>query len=323
MEIHSPYVGIDVAKAHLDVAVGPAGPEWSVPNQEEGIQELVGRLQALGPTLVVLEATGALELPLVAELAAAVVPTAVVNPRQVRDFARATGQLAKTDRLDARTLARFGEAVRPPPRALPEAQTQLLMAFLARRRQVVAMLTAEKNRFQTARPAVHPDIQRHIALLGESLSKLDSDLNETLRQSPLWREQEQLLRSVPGVGPVLCLTLLAQMPELGTLGRRQIAALAGVAPLNRDSGALRGKRTTWGGRARLRAALYMGTLVATQYNPVIRAFYQRLCAAGKPKKVALTACPDPIGACMRKLLAILNAMLNHRTPWQPNHALNS
>jgi transposase len=302
------YVGIDVAKAHLDVAVGSGGQEWRVANQEEGVQEVVKRLQALSPALVVLEATGGLEVPLVAALAAAAIPTVVVNPRQVRDFAKATGRLAKTDRLDARVLARFAEAVRPPPRPLPDAQAQVLMALLTRRRQVVAMLTGEKNRLHTARPAVSQDVQRHIAWLEESLSKLDTDLGTTLRQSPLWREKGNLLRSVPGVGPVLSLTLLAELPELGDLDRRQIAALAGVAPLNRDSGTLRGKRTIWGGRAKVRAALYMGALVATQHNPLIRAFYERLLAAGKPKKVALTA-------CMHKLLTILNAMLKHRTPW--------
>ena len=308
MDLNHPYVGIDVSKARLDVAVGPAGPKWSVANQETEIEELVGHLQAISPTLVVLEATGSLELPVVAALAAAGVPSVVVNPRQVRDFARATGQLAKTDGLDAQILARFGEAVRPTPRALPDSQTQALVALVARRRQVVAMLTAKKNRLHIAPLPVRQDLQGHIAWLEHSLAKLDSDLGDTLRQSPLWREKDNLLRSVPGVGPVLSLTLLADLPELGSLDRRQIAALVGVAPLNRDSGTLRGRRTIWGGRARLRATLYMGTLVATRYNPVVRAFYLRLCLAGKPKKVALTA-------CMRKLLIILNSMLKHRNPW--------
>jgi len=303
------YVGIDVAKAHLDVAVGPGGQEWRVANQEEGVQEVVERLQALSPALVVLEATGGLEVPLVAALAAAAMPTVVVNPRQVRDFAKATGRLAKTDRLDARILARFAEAVRPPPRPLPDAQAQVLMALLTRRRQVVTMLTAEKNRLGAALPPVRKRIQGHTTWLQQELADLDKELGNTLRQSPVWREKENLLRSVPGVGPVLSLTLLAELPELGDLDRRQIAALAGVAPLNRDSGTLRGKRTIWGGRAKVRTALYMGTLAATQHNPLIRAFYERLLAAGKPKKVALTA-------CMHKLLTILNAMLKHRTPWR-------
>ena len=232
----------------------------------------------------------------------------VVNPRQVRDFAKATGKLAKTDSIDAQVLAHFGQAVRPTPRSLPDAQTQALEALLVRRRQVIAMLTAEKNRLSRASTTVRQGIRAHITYLQGELRNLDNALGDSLRTSPLWRERDNLLKSVPGVGPVLSLTILAAMPELGTLGRRQAASLVGVAPLNRDSGALRGKRRVWGGRAQVRAALYMATLVATRFNPVIRAFYQRLCATGKPKKVALTA-------CMRKLLTILNAMLKHRTPW--------
>jgi transposase len=308
MKAESPYVGIDVSKAQLDVAIRPTGERWSVRNDEAGIDQLEARLRELSPVLVVSEATGGLELPLVAALAAANLPVVVVNPRQVREFARATGKLAKTDSLDAQVLAHFGEAVRPTPRPLPDAQSQLLMALLARRRQIVGMLTAEKNRFLKATPCVRQDIQRHITWLEGELSKQDKDLEDTLRQSPLWREKEKLLRSVPGVGPVLALHLLAELPELGSLGRRQIAALVGVAPLNRDSGTLRGRRTVWGGRARLRAALYMGALAASRHNQVIAAFYHRLCAAGKAKKVALTA-------CMRKLLTILNAMVKHLTPW--------
>lgn len=310
------YAGIDVAKAQLDIAVRPTAQGWSVPNEEEGIGQLVSRLQELSPTLVVLEATGGWELSVVAALAAAGLPVAVVNPRQVRDFAKATGKLAKTARIDAQVLAHFAEAVHPTLRPLPNAQAQELAALLARRRQVIEMLTAEKNRWGMARPSVRPGIQEHIAWLESTLADLDEHLGRTLRESPVWREKEDLLRSVPGVGPVLSLTLLAELPELGALGRRQIAALVGVAPLNRDSGTLRGKRTVWGGRAPVRAALYMATLVATRFNPVIRAFYQRLCAAGKPKKVALTA-------CMHKLLTILNAMLKHSTPWQANHAVTS
>lgn len=302
------FVGVDVAKSQLDVAVRPTGEEWRASNDEPGIAQVVERLRGLSPELVVLEATGGLEVPLACALGAAGLPVAVVNPRQVRDFARATGKLAKTDRLDARVLAHFAQAVHPPPRPLPDAQAQVLAALLDRRRQVVGMLTAEKNRFQAAPTPVREDIHAHIAWLEERLAKLDADLEDTLRQSPLWREKEDLLRRVPGVGRVLTLTLLVELPELGALNRKQIAALAGVAPLNRDSGLLRGKRTVWGGRARLRAALYMATLVATRYNPVIQAFYLRLCAAGKAKKVALVA-------CMRKLLVILNAMLKHRTRW--------
>lgn len=312
MNAERPYVGIDVAKERLDIAVRPDDKQWNVTNDEEGIGTLVSGLEELGPALVVLEATGGLEFAVTAALAAAELPVVVVNPRQVRDFARATGRLAKTDRLDAQVLARFGEAVKPTPRPLPDAETKALAAQLGRRRQVVAMLTAEKNRLHTARPPVRQEISSHISWLQKSLKRLDSDLGDALRHSPLWREQDNLLQSVPGVGPVLSLTLLAELPELGTLDRRQIASLVGVAPLNRDSGSFRGQRTVWGGRARVRTVLYMGTLVATRHNPVIKAFYQRLCAAGKAKKVALTA-------CMRKLLTILNCMLKCRTQWDPPH----
>jgi transposase len=310
------YVGIDVAKAHLDVAEGSTGALWRVANDEVGIAEALRRLEVLAPALVVLEATGGYEAPVAAALGAAGLPVAVVNPRQVRDFAKSTGKLAKTDALDARVLALFGERMRPAARPLPDAQAQELSGLLTRRRQVVGMLTAEKNRLHIAPTAVRKDIHNHISWLERSLSKLNEELGDALRRSPLWREEEDLLRSAPGVGPVLTLTLVAEVPELGTLDRRQIAALVGVAPFNRDSGTLRGKRTVWGGRATVRAALYMATLVATRFNPVIRAFYQRLLAAGKPKKVALTA-------CMRKLLTILNAMIKHRTPWQVDHALSS
>lgn len=316
MEGPSRYVGIDLSKEHLDVAMVPDGKQWRIASTEAGVIELGERLRALEPALVVLEATGGMELPVVGHLAAQGLPVAVVNPRQVREFGRAMGKLAKTDAIDAHLLALFGERVRPVARPLPDEMAQALGSQMARRRQVVEMLTAEKNRRAAALPKVRQEIQRHIAWLEESLTKLDSDLGDTLRQSPLWREKEDLLRSVPGVGPVLSVTLLAELPELGNLNRRQIAALAGVAPFNRDSGKLRGKRTTWGGRAPVRAALYMAALVATRFNPVISAFYRRLLEAGKPKKLALVA-------CMRKLLTILNAMLKHRTPWEVNHALTS
>ncbi len=310
------YVGIDVSKDTLDVAVAPAGQQWRVSTTEESLGELVERLQGLSPALVVLEATGGYEVPVAAALGAAGIPLAVVNPRQVRDFARAMGKLAKTDKLDAQVLALFAERVRPAPRPLPDPQTQELDALLARRRQMVAMLTTERNRLGSALPSVRPEIQEHIAWLEERLGGLQDRMTKLLRESPLWREKEDLLRGVPGVGPVVTLTLLAELPELGAMDRRQVAALVGVAPLNRDSGTLRGRRSVWGGRAKVRAALYMSALVATRHNPMICVFYQRLLAAGKPKKVALVA-------CMRKLLTILNAMLKHRTPWQPNHALAS
>jgi transposase len=303
------YVGIDVAKAQLDIAVRPSGPQWVTSNDEAGIGELVGRLQVAPPALVVLEATGGLEVPVAAALAAAGLPVAVVNPRQVRDFARAIGQLAKTDALDAQVLARFAEVVHPTPRALPDAQAQEFSALLARRRQLVAMLSAERQRLDTILPAVRSHIQRHIAWLEQELRDLDRLLQERVHASPLWREQEDLLRSVPGVGPTTALTLLAELPELGRLDRKAIAALVGVAPLNCESGTWRGRRVVWGGRARVRTVLYMAALVASRHNPIIAAFYQRLCAAGKPKKVALTA-------CMHKLLTILNAMVRHHTSWQ-------
>ena len=310
MEQEATYVGIDVAKAQVDVAVRPSDVKWEISNDEAGISLLVSQLKTLEPVMVLLEATGGLELPLVAALAAEGVPIVVINPRQVRDFARATGRLAKTDALDAAVLAHFAEAVRPPVRPLRDSETQILNSLVARRHQVMIMLGSEKNRLSSATTAaVRPRIEAHIAWLERELDDLDEGLRQTLRRSPVWREKDDLLRTVPGVGEQLSLTLLAYLPELGTLDRRQIAALVGVAPFNRDSGTLRGKRTVWGGRARVRAALYMGALVASRFNPVIRDFYQRLLAAGKPKKLALTA-------CMRKLLVILNSILKHGSPWR-------
>src|SRR5215210_4251145 len=303
------FVGIDVGKAYLAVAVRPAGTHERLPNDEAGIARLVDRLRAAHPTLVVLEATDGLEVPLTAALAAAGLAVAVVNPRQVRDFAKAVGQLAKTDALDAHLLARFAEVVRPEPRPLPDAEVQALSALLTRRRQVIAMLVAEQQRLPTTVAALRPRVEAHIAWLRQERDDLDRELRRQIRASPAWREDDDLLQSVPGIGPVLATTLIAELPELGKLNRKQIAALVGVAPLNRESGILRGRRIIWGGRARVRAALWMGTLVAVQRNPVIRAFYTRLLAAGKPKKVALTA-------CMHKLLLILNALLRQRVPWQ-------
>lgn len=303
-------IGIDVAKAWLDLAVWPTSAAWRVANTEGEMPALVAQVRALAPHLIVLEATGGYERLVVAQLAAAALPVAVVNPRQVRDFARATGRLAKTDQLDAAVLAHFGEAVRPTPRPLPEAATQELHALLERRTQLVGMMTAEKNRRQQALGSVRPLIQEHIAWLEQALEQLTRDLDQLLRASPLWREHEDLLRSVPGVGPILARTVLAELPELGTLTHKQVAALVGVAPLNRDSGAHTGKRLIWGGRARVRTALYMATLSAIRYNSVLHAFWTRLRERGKPGKVALVA-------CMHKLLIILNALLKHRTPWQP------
>jgi len=307
-------VGIDVAKASLDVAVRPSGDQRHLDNDPAGIATALAWLQAVGPHLIVVEATGGYEAPLVAELGIARLPIAVVNPRQVRDFARATGRLAKTDRLDAQVLAHFAEAVRPTPRPLPDEATQELAALVERRRQVVAMRTAEENRLGATRVAsVRVRIQAHLAWLETEVAQVDDELGQRLRANSLWRERENLLRSVPGIGPVLSLTLLAELPELGRLSHGQIAALVGVAPLNRDSGTQRGRRAVWGGRRALRTTLYMGTLRATRCNPVIRAFYERLLAAGKAKKVALVA-------CMHKLLTILNAMFKHQTPWQAQAA---
>jgi len=303
------FIGIDVAKTRLDVAIRPTDQQWQVAYTEKGIQELVEQITVLHPTLVLLEASGGLELPMVTALTVANLPVVVVNPRQVRDFARATGKLAKTDALDAQVLAHFAEAIRPLPRPLPDTETQALTALVARRNQVMSMLVAEKNRLRTSQPPVRQRIQFHIDWLEQELDEIDRDLKEMLRSSPIWREKENLLRTVPGVGPQLTISILAYLPELGTLNRKRIAALVGVAPFNRDSGTLRGKRAVWGGRSRIRAALYMAALVASRHNPVISIFYQRLLAAGKPKKVALTA-------CMRKLLIILNAMLKHHSSWQ-------
>jgi transposase len=276
----------------------------------------VTQLRDLRPTLVVLEATGGLEAPLVAALATAQVPVVQVNPRQIRDFARATGRLAKTDALDAQILARFAATVRPTPRPLPDEATRALEALVTRRRQLLEMLTAEQNRLTAAmasgQPArVRTQLREHIRWLKRQLADLDTDVRAAIRTSPLWRAQEDLLRSVPGVGPVLAATLLATVPELGHLSRKAIAALVGVAPFNRDSGHFRGTRSTWGGRAPTRAVLYMSALVASRYNPALRALYARLVRDGKPKKVALVA-------CMRKLIVLLNAILRTGTPWDPS-----
>jgi transposase len=305
------FIGIDVARESLEIATRPTGDHWQVGNDPDGISALVARLQAVRPVLIVLEATGGLELSVLAALGSVGLPVVAVNPRQVRDFAKAIGKLAKTDALDAQVLAHFAEAVRPEVRPLPDAATRELSALVTRRRQLVEMLTAEENRRKTApHAAIRADIQEHIAWLRKRLHGVDRELGQAIRSSSLWRDQENVLRSVPGIGPVVSVTLLADLPELGKLGHKQIAALVGLAPLNRDSGTLRGKRTIWGGRATVRAALYMGALVGSRCNPVLRAMYTRLVAAGKTKKLALTA-------CMHKLLTILNAMLKHRTTWAP------
>lgn len=302
-----PYVGIDVSAAWLDVAVHRQS--WRVANTAEGVSRLLERLQELQPERVVLEPTGGYELPLLRALVGAGLPAALVNPRQVRDFARSTGRLAKTDSIDAIILSQFGQAVRPPVRSLADANSEKLKGLEARRRQLVEMVTSEKNRLRTAPEDIAREIREHIRWLERRLEEIDRQIAELLRASTHWREKDELLRSAPGVGPVLATNLLANLPELGTLNRRQIAALVGVAPFNRDSGAFRGRRVVWGGRSQVRAALYMAALVASRFNPVISVFYRRLCLAGKPKKVALTA-------CMRKLLTILNSMLRYGRPWR-------
>ncbi|MBU6482867.1 MAG: IS110 family transposase [Nitrospirae bacterium] len=309
METGPVYVGIDVSNVQLDVAERPSGERAVIPHTEEGIAILVEQLRTRRPACVVLEATGGLQVPLASALAVGGIPVAVVNPRQVRDFAKATGQLAKTDAIDAQVLARFADAVRPTPRPLPDEATQQLGALLTCRRQLIELLVAEQQRMQRAPHPIQRQIQAHLTWLKQQLAGLEEDLTHRIQATPLWREQEDLLRSVPGIGPVVSRTLLAELPELGTLTHKQIAALVGVAPLNRDSGTLRGRRRIWGGRAVVRSVRYMSAVVAARHNPVIKAFYQRLRAAGKAPKVALVA-------CMHKLLTMLNAMVKHQSPWR-------
>lgn len=305
------YVGLDVAQDHLDVHVRPAGEAFRVAHDDAGLTALTTRLTALRPTLVVLEATGGYEASVAATLASAGVPLAVVNPRQIRDFARATGILAKTDTLDARVIAQFAEAVRPPVRPLPDAQAQRLAELVTRRRQLVDMLGAETNRRRLTRDrGLQRRLDAHLAWLRRALRDLETNLHDTIRATPVWRETENLLTSVPGIGPITALTLIAELPELGRLDRRQIAALVGLAPFNRDSGVFRGRRMIRGGRASVRRVLYMAALTAIRRNPILTRFYQRLRTTGHPGNVALTA-------TMRKLLTVLNAMLRDRRPWQP------
>ena len=308
------FVGIDVSKAMLEVAVRPSGEHWSVANEEAGVRELVKALEKAAPTLIVVEATGGMQALVVAELAAAGLPVAVVNPRQARDFAKATGRLAKTDSIDAEVLAAFGQAIRPEVRELKDEQTQLLTALMGRRRQIVDMLTAEKNRLASAPKSVRKEIRKHIEWLEARLKAMDGQISDTIKENPVWHEKDLILRSTPGVGPVLSVSLLAGVPELGQLSRQKLAALVGVAPLNRDSGAYRGTRKVWGGRAQVRVVLYMAAVSASRAHPVIREFYQRLVAAGKKPKVALTA-------CMRRLVCILNSMIKNGTRWGQEEAM--
>jgi transposase len=307
------YVGVDISKENLDVAIVGSDKKRCYGNNPAGISKAVETFRGMVPVLVVFEATGGLELSFWAALTEAGIPAAPVNPRQVRDFAKAKGKLAKTDQIDAEVIAHYGQAIQPRAQIFPE--TQDLKELMARRSQLIEMLTAEKNRlYATRNSQIKLDIQIHIDWLESRLNDVNRDLKEAIDASPAWREKDRLLQSTPGVGPTLSATLLTQLPELGSLNRHEIAALVGVAPLNRDSGKMRGKRTVWGGRSSVRSVLYMATLVATRHNPVIKAFYDRLCGKGKPKKLALTA-------CMRKLLIILNSMLKNKTSWNSTNSV--
>lgn len=304
------FVGIDVSKARLDVHVLPTEQAFAVARDSKGLDDLVQQLKALKPTLILLEATGGYEVMVASALVDAGLPVNVINPRQVRDFARAIGELAKTDAIDARIIALFADRIRPEPRPLPDALTRDLADLVARRRQLVMMITSETNRLGQARnTSVAKRIKAHLTWLRKELERIEADLDKSIRQSPVWRANEDLLVSVPGIGVTTARAMQADLPELGTLSRKAIAKLAGLAPINRDSGTLRGHRTTGGGRAHVRAALYMATLSAIRFNPVIKAFYKRLVEAGQPKMVAVTA-------CMRKLLTILNAIIRDQTPWK-------
>jgi transposase len=305
------YVGIDVSKGRLDVAIGERGDFWNVANDEKGIAKLVERMKEVQPELIVLESTGGLEMPAMTELYASQVPVALVNPGRVRQFARSVGLLAKTDKLDARLLARFAEAVKPAVTRMPDEQEQHLIALVTRRRQLIEMLVAEENRLITVRLSLRENLEEHITWLRQALKDLNREIREFIRQSPIWKDKEDLLQSVPGVGPVTASTLLAELPELGKLDRKRIAALVGVAPFNDDSGHRRGKRKIKGGRSSVRNVLYMAALSSSRFNPILRPFYKRMIHRGKLKKVALTA-------CMRKLLTFLNAILRDQQRWNPS-----
>lgn len=306
-------IGIDVSGKFLDIHILPEGQGRRFTNDASGISEVVELAGDQQVSLIVMESTGGLETALVAECGVAQIPTVVMNPRQIRDFARSMGRLAKTDAIDAEVIARFGSALRPEPRILVDEQSRDLKALVTRRQQLTEMRSAETNRLKRAQPAVQERLRRHIEYLTQELEDIEGEIEELIRESPIWSEKAELLRDVPGIGSVSCLTLVGALPELGSLNRQQIAALVGVAPLNRDSGAYRGRRSTWGGRSRVRQVLYMAALSARVHNPVIRAFYERLMAAGKPAKVALVA-------CMRKLLTIVNAMLRDGISWDSQYS---
>ena len=302
------FVGIDVSKDILDVAIHN-GKKGSFPNTDQGFEEVYAFIAPFGPALVVIEATGGYQFRVVEHLAIHAIPVAVVNPRQVRDFAKATGKLAKTDRIDAAVIAHFGEAVKPEPQALKDDQAQKLDAMISRRRQLVEMITAEKNRFAVAKSWVKDDIGATIAWLTRSVEKINKEIDRLIKNSPLWREKDQLLQTAKGVGAIVSSSLLCDLPELGSLNRHKIAALVGVAPFSKDSGTYRGRRTIWGGRAHVRSILYMATISAIRFNPLIKPLYERLIERGKVRKVAIVA-------CMRKLLTILNAMVRTNTPFR-------
>lgn len=303
------YFGVDVSKSTLDVGSTQGQPVKHFTNDEKGITNLIAYLHCVKPSMVLMEATGGLEKLLAAALVEAILPVVVVNPRQVRDFARAKGKLAKTDAIDAVILAEFARDIHPEKRTLPDKQTDAIKALMARRRQVVSMLSAENSRLLSATEEVRPLVISHIAWLKDQMKEIDKELDDKIQGSPVWREKESLLRSVPGVGPVLSITLMSSLPELGKLNRKQIASLVGIAPFNRDSGGFRGSRTISGGRRPVRSALYMATVAATRFNPVIRTRYEHLVSLGKAKKLAIVA-------CMRKLLVILNAILRDHLAWQ-------
>jgi transposase len=303
------FAGIDISKAYLDYAFWPATKQHQVENQENGISQLVAHLKQVQPQLIVVEATGGLEIPLVAALYLAKLPVAVINPKRARDFAKSLGQLAKTDTLDAGILAHFAAAIQPRLHVMPDEQAQALAAVLARRRQLVDMLVAEKNRLKRAHKGVRERLKAHIAWLKQEIDEQDQELRQAIKDNPVWKAKDELLQTTPSVGPGLSTTLISDVPELGTLNRKQIAALIGLAPYNRDSGTQRGTRSVWGGRAQVRNMLYMATLSAIRFNPVIKKFFERLTEEGKPFKVAMVA-------SMRKFLTILNAMIRTNTPWK-------
>ena len=316
MNLSECFVGIDVSKAQLDVSVLPQETFWSSANDDAGRADVVARLREMAPTLIVLEATGGYEAVIAAHLAAAGLPVVVVNPRQVRDFAKACGKLAKTDRIDARVLALYAKTMRPDVRPLKDEQSRELNTLFIRRRQLVDMLTMEKNRLSLAAKRVRKDLKAHIVWLEKRVEEVDGELQALIEESPVWRAKDEILQSAKGIGPVASVALLSQLPELGRLDRKKISALAGIAPLNNDSGTFKGRRSIWGGRSTVRPPLYMATLAAIRCNPVIKAFHARLKAAGKKPKVAIVA-------CMRKLLTILNAMIKSMTPWCDKAAIQT